>query len=93
MSDTEYGRLAEKLGEIATDIGVIKARLETYNDNCAMLIKHDKDIELIKSNCQAIQDSKKIRSVRWGDVKGAVIGGVLVALIMLVIDLITRFGG
>lgn len=82
MSDTEYSRLAAQLGEIQTDVSVIKARLESYPDNCAMLIKHDREIELMKQRCQAVQEAKSKKSISWGAVIGYIIGALAVAIIV-----------
>jgi hypothetical protein len=82
MSETEYSRLDGKLSEIALDVGIIKERLISYPDYCAMLIKHDRDIELIKANCATVQEAKKNRRVNWGAVIGYIIGALAVAIIV-----------
>jgi hypothetical protein len=88
MSNEEYGRLVT---EIAQDVGIIKGLLLTYPDNVKMLTKHDTDIESIKQKCNGVQEAKKNAKVPLGNLKGSIISGLIVGVIMMIINAIEWF--
>jgi hypothetical protein len=88
MSETEYTRLAEKLGTISEIVARIDEKLTDYPDIKGKVLTHDSAIREINARCTGIQDAKKTKSVPWGNVKGAIIGGLVVGIIMLAINVI-----
>ena len=91
MSETEYTRLAEKLGTISEIVARIDEKLTDYQAIKDKVLTHDAAIREIRTRCEGIQDAKKTKSVPWGSVKGAIIGGVVVGIIMLAINLFIAF--
>lgn len=88
MSETEYTRLAEKLGTISEIVARIDEKLTDYPEIKSKVLAHDNAINTINMRCDGIQGAKKVKSVPWGNVKGAIIGGLIVGVIMLAINLI-----
>ena len=88
MSESEYTRLAEKLSDISSTVARIDEKLTDYSTIRDKVNAHDLAIQNIMNQCRGIQDAKKITRVPWGNVKGAIIGGIIVGVIMLAINLI-----
>lgn len=88
MSESEYTRLDKKLDTVTEIVLRTDTKLADYPDIRDKVLAHDKAIETIVSNCKQIQSAKKSKSVPWGNVKGAIIGGLVVGIIMLAINVI-----
>ena len=88
MSETEYMRLDDKLTKVLDTVSRTDEKLKDYDNIRDKVLAHDKTIETIVSNCRMIQDAKKNKSVPWGNVKGMVIGGTLVLIITIVVNLL-----
>jgi hypothetical protein len=91
MSETEYTRLAEQLTLVLTAVGIINEKLTGYVEFKQDMQNLKTEVRLMKQNCEAVQAAKQIKQVPWGNVKGAVVGGLIVGIIMLIINAIEWF--
>lgn len=91
MSETEYSRLAAQLTEIATDVATIKEKLVDFPEMKQQVNRNETDIKLIKQRCDTVQAAKSQSGVPWGSVKGSILVGIIVGLVMLAANLIIAF--
>lgn len=87
MSETEYSRLAEKLDELTKVVYKMDERLKDLPELTAKVSRHEAEIMLSKQRCDNVQEEKKKTGVPWGNVKGSLIVGIVVGIVMLGVNI------
>lgn len=95
MSETQYDRLEslimsmrDDLSAVKTDIEVIKASVRDYPDKVNLVNNHETEIKLIKQNCNAIQELKKLNKIQPSAIKTGIIVGVIVSIVSAIITIV-----
>jgi len=88
MSETQYDRLEslimsmkDDMATVKTDIEVIKASVKDYPDKVNMVNNHETELKLIRQNCNAIQELKKLNKMQPSAIKTGIVVGVIVSVV------------
>ena len=92
MSDTEISRIMTKLDlldekqeKISIDVVEVKTTLRDYNVLNTKVNAHEYAIGLINQRCDTVQAAKRVNAIPWGNVKGQLIGAVIILILGIII--------